>query len=63
MQLLLITSNLISLSNGSFSCCFKSHLEIQITGKRAKAFPYVHISKAQAELLGLSVLFHEDTPS
>lgn len=63
MQLLLITSNPISLSHGSFSCCFESHLEIQITGKRAKAFPCVHGSKAQAQFLGLSVLFHKDTPS
>lgn len=63
MQLLLITSNPNSLSHGTFFCCFKSHLEIQITGKKAKTFPCVHSSKAQAQFLDLSVLFHEDTPS
>lgn len=63
MRLLLITSNPTSLSHGSFSCYFKSHLEIQITGKRAKAFPCVHNTKAHTQLLGLSVLFHRDTPS
>lgn len=63
MQLLLITSNPTSLSHGSFSCCFKSHLEIQITGKKAKAFTYIHGTKAHAQFLVLSVLSHRDTPS